>query len=146
MSHLVLNSINTDIPGAWRIDRSLGRLLAAPPKRDRNEPMAYVDGTVPDDQFFDPGVYDLTMNVRGERDATGAAHGSFSAGLIENLLYLRTNIFMVKTLMPAVLHLDGNGTLVGDVQTANEVIADLGGYAVITFDLIVPDGALIPPP
>lgn len=145
MSYLTLNSINLNIPGAWKADRSLARLLQAPPKRHRNQTAPYVDGTLDFDQHYDQGVFDLSMKVFGQNNYAGSAHSSFSTGLIANLLYLRTNIFSLKTLMPAVLTLDGNGTLVADVQVANDVVADIGGAAVVTFDLIVPSGWFIAP-
>lgn len=141
MASLDLNSISLDKPGAWHAGRSLARLLAAAPKRGENPDLPYFDGRpVVGDQYDDQAVHDLSLNVQGFKDYAGSTHASHSAGLIANTLYLRTNIFSVKTTMPAVFHLP-SGDLTATVQVRNEVVSDLGGVFVITFDLIIPAGA-----
>lgn len=140
MATLDLNSISMNKPGAWNAGRSLASLLQAADKRGDNLLLPYVPGRVSLDQEDDQSVRDLSLVVQGFKDHAGATHSSHSAGLIANALYLRTNIFSVKTTMPAVFH-TSSGDLSATVQVRNDVVTDIGGVFVITFDLIIPAGA-----
>lgn len=142
MSHLVINGVTLNTPGAWKIDRSLAQLLGAPSKRTELVAHPYVDGETAFDQYYRGSVFDLALKVQGSKDYSGASHSVYSEGLLKNALYLRTNIFSVKTPMAAALHLDGvtGSPLEADVLVENDVAADVGGVIVITFDLIVPSG------
>jgi hypothetical protein len=141
VSYLTLNGINLDLDGAWRINRSLVRLLGGAKKRNSNIPMPYVHGRVAYTPWRDQVVYDLELNVFGKKDSVGAAHASVEAGKLENLAYLYDMIGEDEGItMPAVLHL-ATGNRSADAQVANWLPVDLGAMAVITFDLIVPAGA-----
>src|SRR5688572_5459131 len=104
MPYLEVNGISLEKTGAWHAGRSLARLLSSPPKRNNNQTLPYVDGQIDFDQQYDQAIHDLSVNVQGFKDYAGAAHSSHSAGLVANTLYLRTNVFSLKTTVPAVFH------------------------------------------
>lgn len=139
MPTLDINGISMNKDRAWQVRGSMARLLAAPPKRRPDVTLPYVDGRPSFDQYYDQAVHDLAVDVYGFKDSSGSAHANRWDGMIANALYLRTNVFSLKGLVPAVLHLS-SGDLTADVQVANDQVSDIGGALVITFDLIIPEG------
>ena len=139
MPTLDINGVSMNKDRAWQVRLSMARLLASPPTRNNNQLLPYADGQVAMDQWYDQAVIDMAVDVYGFKDSAGAAHSNRFDGMVANALYLRTNVFSVKGLVPAVLHLS-SGDLTADVQVRNDQVSDIGGALVITFDLIIPEG------
>lgn len=139
--YLKLDSISTQIEGAWQINRSLLRLLGGPAKRGQNRILPTVAGRTANTKRPDQTIYDLEMLVKGNKNHLGVSYPDAIEGKAMNLRFLQVRYGEAQGLLPAVLYLPDDSTLEADVQVDNwEVVADNGVSAMVAFDLVLVAG------
>jgi hypothetical protein len=97
--------------------------------------------------WFDANTVVLEWSVAGDRDVEGAEHTNPLAGVLENLDYLRTNLYAIPgtsgSTRTCVLHLPGGGTRTGSVQVRDFDFGDFDDGAVTAVtEIYLPAGAL----
>lgn len=141
---LTIDGVSLNVPGAWHVNRSLIRLMGGPKTRGENTRIPNVPGVVPNPQRIDETIYDLELVVRGKNNASLTPWSDEIVGKFENLGYLQNALAIPdgSTYKAASLLLPTGDTQFADVQVLNwQVAADHGVTAIVTFDLLVLDGA-----
>lgn len=141
--YLEVEGVSLHKPGAWRIRRSLIRLLGGPAKRGENTLIPTRDGRDPNPLRVDQTIYDLEMLVEGRLNGSGTPYADEIDGKVTNLLYLRNLLAVPEGELDAVLYLPSGSPLTAAIQITNWVVVnDEGTSAVVTFDVVVPAGML----